>query len=398
MLCRLHFRQLARSKSKSELYGYAFGILYLWIIEVIVFLALKDKMPSVPPFVMVLFSFLLFLPDFICKLIFVHDTTVMDAVLKTRPIDQGIWDRFLSLSQLWSPSNVIMPLSVAPVCFFTMPFFPALADFLFLYLASAFGGFLVMLIKHRGTYQSENSGTNHSGTALRPVRNGYIQGIQTRSALRSKRLRNSYLVLAAVFYLQIFTNGAQATAQMGNIYGFFFIFWLSMAFIQNGFAIEANFFSAIWTKPVSISRILNDKYRFGLMVGFAALLLCIPLVIFKGQSIPELVSYFLYSAGFCNMVALTYAYKCTALDMFGKTFYNAQSKSGVMRISSLVLLIVLMLIGICLNTFIEVRWHAYLAFSALGLVGILLHRLYFRWVESRFMKNRYKYMDAYFAK
>jgi hypothetical protein len=46
----------------------------------------------------------------------------MDAFIKTRPIPQGSWDRFLTISQLWKPSNLALPFIMAPACFLFLPF------------------------------------------------------------------------------------------------------------------------------------------------------------------------------------------------------------------------------------------------------------------------------------
>lgn len=145
-LARMQWRQFFRGDKKSSTIGLALSAVYMWMMELMLFFLLKDSGVEVPVMaaVGVIAAFLVF--DFIIKLFLQRDNTVMDASLKTRPVPQREWRRFLGLSHFWSPLNLEMPLAMAPACFLFLPAGLAFIVFPAFYLASVFGGFLVMLI------------------------------------------------------------------------------------------------------------------------------------------------------------------------------------------------------------------------------------------------------------
>ena len=148
-LARLQFRQFSKG-SKTEITGRIFIVAYLWVLSLLFFFLAKDSLQGVPPLLLGALFLGMAVPDFLFKLIFERDNTVMDAFLKTRPISQERWNSFLGLSQFWNPSNLEMPLIMALPCFLFLPFLFGLITLLILYLLSVLGGFLVMLFKHRG--------------------------------------------------------------------------------------------------------------------------------------------------------------------------------------------------------------------------------------------------------
>ena len=117
-LTKLQMRQFLNSKSKSKLYGDLFVVIYFWIIEFFLFSTLKkDGITEVPTLVAAIVAIGFTIPDLILKFIIERDNTVMDAFLKTRPVSQSQWEKFLVLSQFWKESNLVMPLALLPVCF-----------------------------------------------------------------------------------------------------------------------------------------------------------------------------------------------------------------------------------------------------------------------------------------
>ena len=142
ILTRLRFRQFFRQKNKG-LVGKIIIVVYFWLLELLLFFMLrKEGITDFPPLLVAGICLGFIVPDFLLKLIFEHDQTVMDAFIRTRPISQSSWDRFLSVSQFWKASNLSMPLILAPACLLFMPFRWGLVTLLGLYLFSVFGGFL----------------------------------------------------------------------------------------------------------------------------------------------------------------------------------------------------------------------------------------------------------------
>ena len=396
LLSRLRFRQFFRQKNKG-LVGKIIIIAYFWFLELLFFFLLRDEGGTGFPPLLLAFIFLgALIPDAIIKIIFEHDQTVMDPFIRTRPISQSSWDRFQSVSQFWKPSNLVMPLILAPACFLFMPFGWGLATLLVLYLFSVFGGFLVMLFKHRGNYPLEKRVSAKAGRSFRTGSGHHIFGIQSRSFLRSKRLKTSMFLLTGVFFFQFITQGIGSVDSFDSMFLCFTILYPSIVLAQWGMSIEANFFSGIWTKPVSISRLLTDKFLFSSLLGVVTALITLPFCIWFDIPVYAPLVYALFNTGVGILLILVDAYNCMPFDLFGKAFFNYQGSASTFKASAIVVAIVVMLIPLILPFFLP-DWIFYLILAVLGLAGVLFHRPYFRWVERQFLDNRYKYMEKYLS-
>ena len=396
LLSRLRFRQFFRQKNKG-LVGKIIIIAYFWILELLFFFMLRDEGGAGFPPLLVAFILLgAIVPDALIKIIFEHDQTVMDPFIRTRPISQSSWDRFQSVSQFWRSSNLAMPLIMAPACFLFMPFGWGLATLLVLYLFSVFGGFLVMLFKHRGNYPLEKRVSAKAGRSFRPGSGHHIFGIQSRSFLRSKRLKTSVFLLTGVFFFQFISQGIGSVGHFDSMFLCFTILYPSIVLAQWGMSIEANFFSGIWTKPVSISRLLTDKFLFSSLLGVVTALITLPFCIWFDIPVYAPLVYALFNTGVGILLILVDAYNCMPFDLFGKAFFNYQGSASTFKASAIVVAIVVMLIPLILPFFLP-DWIFYLILAVLGLAGVLFHRPYFRWVERQFLNNRYKYMEKYLS-
>ena len=396
ILARLRFRQFFRQKNKG-LIGKIIILVYFWLVELMLFSMLrKEGVTEMSPLLvsLVLLSFIV--PDFIFKLIFEHDQTVRDAFVKTRPISQSSWDRFLTVSQFWKSSNLEMPLILAPACFLFLPFGWALGVLLALYLLSVFGGFLVMLLKHRGNYPLEKQ---VSGVAARPFRQGsgrHVFGIQSRSFLRSKRLKTSVILLTVVFFFQFVSQGFASIGRFDTLFLSYTILYAAIGLAQWGLSIEANFFSGIWTKPLPVHRLLEDKFLFSALLCGATALVAIPFCYWFKIPLYAPLAYALFNAGVGILLILVDAYKCTPFDLFGKAFFNYQGSATTFKASAFLVILVTMVVPIVLPLIMP-DWIAFLILAVLGLAGCIFHRPYFRWVERQFLKNRYQYMEKYLS-
>ena len=391
-LSRLQFRQFSRGKKGRDLIGPAILIAYFWIIEIIICVEVGEKLPAL--------TGLLFLaaliPDFIMKIIFERDHTVMDAFLKTRPVSQAFWDRFLTISQFWNPSNLLMPLILAPACLLFLPFPMNLLILVVLYLFSVFGGLLVMLIKHRGTYQSEKSASVKAARTFKSTTGHAVFSLQTKSLLRSKRLRTGMIYMSVWMFIMFVMYGLQGDST-GKLWLFYFVCLGVSMLSQYGFGVEAGFFSAIWTRPVSVSKVLRDKFMLAMAVSGSAALISIPFCIWFDIPAYLPVAFALFATGVGCPISLIDAYNCTPFDLFGKTFFNYQGSKGTFKASTIIGLTIVLGIGILLPILLPAPT-ASLILGGLGLLGFAFHRPYFAWVERKFLKNRHKYMEKYLSK
>lgn len=397
LLSRLRFRQFFRQKNKG-LIGKIIIVVYFWLVELMVFTMLrKGGVTEAPPLLVSLILLGFIVPDFLVKLIFEHDQTVRDAFIKTRPISQSSWDRFLTVSQFWKSSNLEMPLILAPACFLFLPFGWALGVLLALYLLSVFGGFLVMLLKHRGNYPLEKQVSAKAGRTFRQGGGRLVFGIQSRSFLRSKRLKTSVIMLTVVFFFQFVSQGASAVIDwFDTLFLSYTILYASIGLSQWGLSIEANFFSGIWTKPLPVHRLLEDKFLFSALLGGAVALIAIPFCYWFEIPLYAPLAYALFNAGVGILLIMVDAYKCMPFDLFGKTFFNYQGSASTFKASAFLVILVAMVLPVVLPLILP-EWIALLILAVLGLAGCLCYRPYFRWVERNFLKNRYQYMEKYLS-
>ena len=397
ILTRLRFRQFFRQKNKG-LVGKIIIVVYFWLLELLLFFMLrKEGITDFPPLLVAGICLGFIVPDFLFKLIFEHDQTVMDAFIRTRPISQSSWDRFLSVSQFWKASNLSMPLILAPACFLFMPFRWGLVTLLVLYLFSVFGGFLVMLFKHKGNYPLEKQVSAKAGRSFRQGSGHHVFGIQSRSFLRSKRLKNSVLVLTGVFFFQFISQGFAEIGRFDSVFLTFTILYAAIGLSQWGLSIEANSFCGIWTKPLPVHRLLEDKFLFSALLGGVTALVAIPFCYWFKIPLYAPLAYALFNAGVGILLIMIDAYKCMPFDLFGKTFFNYQGSSSTFKGSAFLALFVVMIIPIVLPHILP-EWAALLILAVIGLAGCVLYRPYFRWVERQFLKNRYHYMEKYLSK
>ena len=129
-------------------------------------------------------------------------------------------------------------------------------------------------------------------------------------------------------------------------------------------------------------------------MGAAAALLCLPMSIWSDISALTTLSYYVFSAGFGNLVILIDPYKCVKIDLFGKTFFNYQGSSSTFKGSQFIAVLVVIGTGILAILFLP-GWKGQALLAAIGLAGFCMRKKYFTWVEGNFLKDKYKYMEKY---
>ena len=391
----MQFRQFTRGQ-KRWLGAMIFLILYFWMLEIVT-LSLVAKDVSIPPMVIIFLFPTIFVMWFLLLLIFEHDRTVMDAFLKTRPVSQIQWNRFLVVSHFWNPLNLLAPLALVPACFWVIPFPTSLGVFLGVYLTCVLAGILVMQLKRRGKYQKEKTVSTAGIRTFKGDRVPPVFGLQVKSLLRSKRLWMSILVFSVLALFNHYMMGSEEMRRLNYFWLFLYFFFIATNVPQFGLGIEANFISGIWTRPVSIYRILRDKYRLSALLTGIAFLVCLPVCLLVGTPLYFPLSFALLCSGLGALTLLVDAPRCVPFDLFGKTFFNYQGSAGAYKISTFVSMGILMAAGGILPNYLPI-WLVSLIFAGLGLIGFAIHRPVFRRVERNFIKNKYKYLESYLSK
>lgn len=389
----LQKQQILKGNAKGQLLGNIIGIVYFWIFEAIIFFIFRSEKMEVPALVVVLAMLFFMIADFLFKLIMEKDNSVMDSFLKSRPVSQDVWNRFLALSQFWKYSNLIVPLILLPACFLFLPFLYGIPAFAATYLASVFNGFVVMRIKHRGPYQAENASKSHFGGAVASGKGNFISGLLPRAYKRSKMLRSSSIWITIFMYFQFFTQALSGKIIYGCIFCLLF-FAVSCTVSQSGFGVEANFFNGIWTRPLMLEKMLEDKFQISVIVGAVCLMFCLPICIWSEVALLDLVSIMLYVSLFCTLAVFIDAYDCPPYNLFEKTFYNKKGNSTNFKFVPVVVFSIVIGVGAVCVIFLS-RWKSRVILSALGIAGLVGRKPYYRWLIRRFMARRYEIMDKY---
>ena len=394
-LVRLFFRQLTKSR-KREYIPIIILVVYFWFIELFTFLKLDDseslQMSAESSVTLLLVALLL---DFLSKIIFQHDNTVMDPFLKTRPVSRKLWNRFLRLSHCWEPLNLLVPLALLPVWLFCLPFGRALLMFAVSYLFSVAGGIVMMRLKRRGPYPSEKARVRkaHDGALTGRMRMGSV-GLQVKGLLRSRRLLFSGVMMAVVFYFY-FVARVVDDKPSADVMLLLFLYVFSSVSSQYGFSIEARFFSGLWTRPVPVRRVLEDKYRFSIFLTILGGVLALPVLLAHQIPLWVLWSRMLFVAGAGPLAMLVRPYACAPYDPFNPAHFNTSGRSQSMFNSTVFIAFFLVgLVVVLIHTLVPADAREYLL-AGLGIIGYCVRKPYFAWVERCFLKERHKYMEKY---
>ena len=89
----------------------------------------------------------LIVPDFLGKLVMKQDETVMDHYLKSKPIPERSWNRFLLTTNLFSFWNWTIPVCLLPFCLLFLKWSEILPSFLLLLAVSMVGGFAITALR-----------------------------------------------------------------------------------------------------------------------------------------------------------------------------------------------------------------------------------------------------------
>lgn len=82
-------------------------------------------------------------PDIILKVVMKHDSTAMDDYLKSRPVPEKVWNRFLLLTNLANFWNYVMPVLMLPMLFWMLSVPQAIVGYLLMQAFSFINGIYV---------------------------------------------------------------------------------------------------------------------------------------------------------------------------------------------------------------------------------------------------------------
>ena len=293
--------------------------------------------------------------DLLMKVFWRRSPVEMDDYLRSRPVSQRDWGRFILIDTSFGGLQWLMPVAItfmaglilpwwatvltfvltyscvmvnalfqncwrrAPGNQWTLPLIPGFIAWIVTVLAVAIACFVVIEVATSDSATSQQTSSvpllllafsvlliiinvlacvslqwffvhlrNHNEESHAPVHatarslgEVSVWSIEWVQLLRSKRLRVSFIAMAAIFLLNVYLQ--QVTPSMEGDVGLhvnpmllFSIGFPSLILAQWVLGIEANFFSGIWTKPWSVEGILRRKYIFFCGICVVMSLLVVP--------------------------------------------------------------------------------------------------------------------------
>ncbi len=400
----------------------------------------------------------LLIPDIIMKIVMKRDITAMDDYVKSRPVPEKIWNRFLLTTNLVSFWNYVLPVLMIPILILFMPVGQVIASFLlflafsyidgiyitcyrkttdwmlrwplilgwmgmyvvligymfiasffpvwmgwtgmYLLAAAVFAG-LVLYLYNLKIYNEQR----HKVSKLRGFRHISLFSLQYIGTMRAKRIRNMVVVITAIFLFDAYMFAllpSEASADLGGksamvtLYVVGAILLPSVVLSQWTFGVEANFFQGLLTKPVKVEEMLRNCFYYYLMVSFVALLLVVPFLFMDVG-----VNIFVLGGGFClavfiNLFNLPTCLFSSRLEIFSTSMFSMQGANLKINLYAAAFLLPLGIVVAVYWFWGEMAWAC--TCVALALLSWGIHKWLISKLAVVFYKNRYKRMEAFMEK
>ncbi len=448
MLLKLWIDQNRRDFKWGRFLGQAYFFFLFMLISVAVTMAFSDSLSSTDGVERIVgfMAVSIIVPDFINKLLVKHDETVMDHYLKSRPIQETAWNKFLLITNLVNFWNWILPICLLPFCIIFLPWWaipPSMLLFLgvsmvggvaitafrrarsrsdkwpvpvamliWLIIALAYAvmavmtpwwfymvGFLMLCVGGVAVFYDYLCGLRRYDESRASARRLFFSGslslfsMEYISVLRSKRLRIAVFILPLVFVFNSYTQSVNVTGVMFNMMFCMAVLSPSLMLGQWVFGIEGNYMDGLWTKPVSILHILQNKFWFYAIIDLFPLVLLLPLIWLADVSPWLFVATWLFAVGIFNPSLMPTCLISSRIELFQSAFFNYQGASMAINLYGLLSLIPL--IAYCLLLWLLPMTIALVVLSLLSLVGIAVHPFIIKWLARRYEQSRYKSFERY---
>ena len=390
------------------------------------------------------------LPDIVLKMIMKRDITAMDDYIKSRPIPEKIWNRFLLATNLVSFWNYILPVLMLPVLLFLLNIPQAIGSFFLLLLFSYIDGVYItcyrkatefmlkwpLIVGWIGMYilligylmlfsWSEEwlflagllvlafavlaglivylynlkiyNETKRKTSRFHGFNHINLFSLQYIGTMRAKRVRNMVILVTAIFlfdsYLYAFTAGHDRLDRMYVLYVVGSVLFPSMVLSQWTFGVEANYFHGLMTKPIKIEQLLQNCFYFYIIVSAVALIFVMPFL-FVGDEIGISVLIGAFSlAVFLNLFNLPTCLFSSRLEIFQTSMFSMQGANMKINFYAVAFLLPLGLSVAIYYYLGEMAWC--IVSVALAVLSVAIHKWFIAKIAAIFYKNRYKRMEKF---
>lgn len=431
-----------------EVYGYvacAGGAIVGLIGSGLTWADLRDADCS--PYAMVVVA-LLVPVDILVKALMKKEATVMDDYLRTRPIPRHAWNRFLLTVNMLDYWTWAVPILIALMALVVVPMpvsllviaaslsasvvaamaltccrrayswlkrLPMVAVLLLFAAGAVVYAFLVIARLAPVWQLVVFIALNAVATALlylylsrlhcydsHTVRTQRVRAIDVASRFaldraclwRAPRIRNMALVFTALMVADTYLVQTGPDAGLkGDCIILFTTCLPSLLLAQWTFGVEANFFHGLWTKPVSVIRLLMNKFHFFIAINALTALLLVPLVVMGSLDALKLLAMYVYSVGVVNLMCMPTCLFSPRVDLFSSSFFNYQGNSMKLSVYSILCLVPIALVAVLYYLLPAATVSVVLL--VLGTVGLAVHPLVLRGLARAYVNRRYERFEAY---
>lgn len=459
LLLRLWWLQQRRNFSWKDVIVGVYIILFYVVVGVAFFLDFSENkglaLDDLPAALGIGLVIGMLIPDIILKLVMKRDFTAMDDYVKSRPIPEKAWNRFLLVANLMSFWNYILPLLMIPVfiyllgfpqtiiCFFLFLAFSLLdgvfvtcyrkaTEFmlkwpliigwigmfvlllvymipasvlpvwmsyigLFLFVAVVLAG-LVFYLYHLKIY-NENQRKVSRFHGFKRIN---LFSLQYIGMMRAKRIRNMVLLIVVIFFLDSLLMAFLPQMEGDTSHGQLIMYVVgdvllpSVVLSQWTFGIEANYFQGLMTKPIRVEQLLRTCYYFYLTISGVMAILAISFV-FISDEITVFSILGAYSMAIViNLTNLPTCLFSSRLEIFSNAMFNMQGANAKINLYGILFLIPLGIMAAIYYFLGEMAWclvSVLLAMLALAIHGKVIAKL-----AGIYENRKYQRMEKYMEK
>lgn len=372
-------------------------------------------------------------PDLLGSFIFIHGNGIMDDYLKTKPVSERDWTRFLFLANAIDFNNWYFVVMFLPAIVLLLPVHVALVTVLMLFLTCYINGIVVMQHRKAGGweyrlgvwtiyfcyltgayvfslwlmdvvvivllyhYMFHIHRYNESKVTMAHVRSishfSYIW-MQLLVLLRAKRVRAMF-ILGVFFSFYAYLPGTSDDGSGSLFYMYFAFCFSSLFFGSLGFGVEANFFHGLMSKPGSVKDLVRAKYLVMCMLTIVPVLLTIPSIFVRGYDVWIFVGAVIYACGFTTLFSLPTCLYGKRIDLFAGSFMNTQGANWTINLYTLSPLLPMAVFLLITFIWDDAPMVCGGVLAALGVAGFLCSKLWIKWIAHLFDKNKYKLLERY---
>ena len=453
LLLKLWWKQQRRNFHKRDAVVGAY-ILFIYVVIGVTFFFsftenggsfVDEDLPSTLGFILVVS---MLLPDIFLKLVMKKDMTAMDDYIKSRPVPERIWNRFLLATNLVSFWNYVLPVMMIPVFIFLLSIPQAIGCFLLLYafsyvdgiyitcfrkatewmlkwplilgwigmfglligyiVVSAFfpiwmayigmfifaGAVLAGLIVYLCNLKIYNE-QKHKVSRFRGFSHVNLLSLLYIGTMRAKRVRNMVLVIAIIFLFDAYMYAflPAETADPVALYVAGAVLLPSVCLSQWTFGIEANFFHGLMTKPVKVEQLLQNCFYFYVLLTAVTLIFVLPFLFMNvGVTVFTLVGAFCMTV-FLSLFNLPTCLFSSRLEIFSNSMFNMQGANTKINLYGIVFLLPVAALVAEYIYLGEMAWC--ITSVALAVLSVAIHKWAIAKLAAVYNKKKYDRMEKY---